>query len=97
MKREDIEHLAKLARIAVTESEADALAKDITSILGYVSEIEEITGNAEGEKKVGALCNVMREDKDPHEPGIYTEDLLNAAPEREGQYVVVKKIIGDKA
>ena len=97
MKREDIEHLAKLARIAVTESEADALAKDITSILGYVSEIEEITGNAEGEKIVGALCNVMREDKDPHEPGIYTEDLLNAAPEREGQYVVVKKIIGDKA
>lgn len=97
MKREDIEHLAKLARIAVTEDEADALATDITSILGYVSEIEQITGNTEGEKKVDALYNVMREDKNPHEPGTYTEDLLSAAPGREGQYISVKKIIGDKA
>lgn len=97
MKREDIEHLAKLARIAVTETEADGLAKDITSILGYVSEIEQITGNTEGEKKVGALYNVMRDDNDSHEPGIYTEDLLSAAPDRKGQYINVKKIIGDKA
>jgi aspartyl-tRNA(Asn)/glutamyl-tRNA(Gln) amidotransferase subunit C len=97
MERKDIEHLAKLSRIAVTDEEADALAKDITSILGYISEIEEITGNKEEEKKVGALFNVMREDANPHEPGIYTEDLLNLAPERDGRYVKVKKILGDKS
>lgn len=97
MERKDIEHLAKLSRIAVTDEEADALAKDITSILGYISEIEEITGNKEEEKKVGALFNVMREDTNPHEPGIYTEDLLNLAPERDGRYVKVKKILGDKS
>lgn len=97
MEKKDIEHLAKLSRIAVTEGEADSLAKDITSILGYVSDIEAITGNAEGEKKVGALYNVMRADENPHEPGKYTEDLLNLAPERQGQYVKVKKILGDKS
>lgn len=97
MKREDVEHLAKLARIQVTDTEADALAEDITSILGYVSEIEEITNNSESEKKVGALFNVMREDENPHEAGMYTEDLLNLAPERDGQYVKVKKIIGEKS
>lgn len=97
MERKDIEHLAKLSRIAVTDEEADALAKDITSILGYVCDIEEITGSKEEEKKVGALFNVMREDANPHEPGIYTEDLLNLAPERDGRYVKVKKILGDKS
>ena len=97
MERKDIEHLAKLSRIAVTDDEADALAKDITSILGYVSDIEEITGSKEEEKKAGALFNVMREDANPHEPGIYTEDLLNLAPERDGRYVKVKKILGDKS
>ena len=97
MERKDIEHLAKLSRIAVTDEEADALAKDITSILGYVSDIEEITGSKEEEKKVGALFNVMREDANPHEPGIYTEDLLSLAPERDGRYVKVKKILGDKS
>lgn len=96
MKKEDIEHLAKLSRIAVTDDEATSLAKDITSILGYVSEIEAITGNTEGEKKVGALFNVMREDENPHEGGAYSEDLLNLAPDRDGRYVKVKKIITDK-
>ena len=97
MKKEDIEHLAKLSRIAVTDDEAVALAEDITNILGYVSDIEEITGNQEGEKKVGPLYNVMREDEHPHVAGKYTEDLLNLAPERQGQYVKVKKILGDKS
>lgn len=97
MRKEDIAHLAKLSRIAVSDSEATALAEDITSILGYVSEIEEITGNKEGEKKGGALYNVMREDENPHEPGKYTEDLLALAPDRDGQYVRVKKIIADKS
>lgn len=97
MKREDIEHLAKLARIEVKGDEAVSLAEDITSILGYVSEIEEITGSAAIEKKVGPLYNVMREDENPHEAGLYTEDLLALAPERQGQYVKVKKIIGSKA
>lgn len=97
MKKEDVEHLAKLARIELRENEADTLAEDITSILGYVSEIEEITGNTEGEKKVGVLYNVMREDVAPHDPDLYTDDLLNCAPERDGRYIKVKKIIADKA
>ncbi len=96
MKREDIEHLAKLSRIAVTDTEAEALAVDITSILGYVRDIETATGAREQKKEVGPLYNVMREDVNPHEAGKYTEELLNLAPERDGQYIKVKKIIGGK-
>lgn len=96
MKKEDIEHLARLSRIAVGDEEATELAEDITSILGYVSEIEEITGDAAIEKKVGALFNVMREDTEPHAGGLYTEDLLSLAPERDGKYVKVKKILDKK-
>lgn len=97
MKREDITHLAHLSRIAVSESEADAFAESITEILGYVSDIQQITGNTAVKKEVGAVYNVMRDDGDPHESGIYSEDLLNAAPERKDSYVVVKKIITDKS
>lgn len=93
MKKEDIEHLAGLARIALSDTEKESLAHDITNILGYVSEIKDITAETAEEKKVGELHNVMREDTDPHEPGFYTEDLLKAAPERHGQYVKVKKIL----
>jgi len=96
MKKEDIERLAKLSRIELTSDEADALAGDITSILGYVSEINEITGSTAGEKKVGSIYNVFREDENPHEAGEYTEALLALAPERDGQYFKVKKILDDK-
>ena len=97
MEKKDIEHLAKLARIGITDAEADALSHDITEILGYVNTIQEITADRVEEKKVGPLHSVMREDGEPHEPGIYTEKLLAAAPERHGRYVKVKKIIGDKS
>jgi aspartyl-tRNA(Asn)/glutamyl-tRNA(Gln) amidotransferase subunit C len=93
MKREDIEHLAKLSRIELRPGEADALAQDITSILGYVSEINRITADASEEKKAGPLFNVMRKDGNPIEAGKYTEELLSLAPERDGNYVKVKKII----
>lgn len=96
MKKEDIEHLATLARIELKEGEADTLAREITNILGYVSDINEITGNSELTKRVGALHTVLREDGEPHEAGEYTEALLNAAPERKGQYIQVKKILEDK-
>lgn len=96
MKREDIEHLAKLARIGITDTEADALAQDISSVLSYVSEIEEISGGEASEKQVGPLHTIMRPDTEPHEAGLYTEDLLKAAPDRDGRYVKVKKILAER-
>ncbi len=94
MEKKDIEHLATLARIELKDKEAEGLAEDITSIVGCISEINEITAEKSGEKKVGPLHNVMREDGEPHESGIYTEDILSAAPDRKGQYIHVKKILG---
>lgn len=96
MKREDIEHLAKLSRIALSDAEAEARAHDITSILGYVSEIESLTGSTL-DKSTGPHVNVMRDDTEPHAPNLYTEDLLREAPHRHGQYIKVKRILTDKS
>lgn len=97
MKREDIEHLAVLSRIALCEGEAEELAQDMNTILEYVSEVNSITGDKAEEKKVPELYNVMRDDVVTNTPGAYTEALLDAAPERVGRYVKVKKILGDKS
>ncbi len=95
MKKKDIEQLATLSRIELKDDETCALAEDITAIIGYVSEINNITSEISLEKKVGVVHNVMREDENPHEIGIYTEDILDNAPTRKGQYIEVKKILGD--
>lgn len=97
MEKKDVEHLAGLARIAITDKEAESLTEDLTKIIGYVSDIEDITGNQEKKKEVGPLHNVFREDENPHEPGKYSKDLLDLAPERDGDYIHVKKILGDNS
>jgi aspartyl-tRNA(Asn)/glutamyl-tRNA(Gln) amidotransferase subunit C len=95
MNRDDIVRLANLARIELTDAEIDAFSMDIGGILGYISQIKEITGEAPEEKVAGAVHSVFREDTEPHEAGKYTNDLLSLAPMREGPYVKVKKILGD--
>lgn len=95
MKKEDIAHLATLARIKLSPEEEAHLAENITDILGYVSQIEEIAAE-EKPKAVGALFNVMREDEESHAVGEYTDKILGAAPARRGQFVEVKKILGEK-
>ncbi len=60
----------------------------------YIAAINKISAeNEAGGLSAVARINVMREDSNPHESGKYTETLLKAAPQREGQYVKVKKIL----
>lgn len=88
---EDIKHLASLARIEVTDKEAEDLTKEVDSILGYVGQIQSVSGDIE--QKIPELHNVMREDLVTNKPKEYTENLLKNAPSREGDYLKVKKIL----
>jgi len=86
-----IEKLAALSRISVSKEEKTKLAHDIDAILSYIEDIQKL--DISDEKTAGEVRNVMREDGEPHEGGRYSEALLREAPETEGGYVVVKKII----
>ncbi|TSC62512.1 MAG: hypothetical protein Greene041614_407 [Parcubacteria group bacterium Greene0416_14] len=90
---EDIEKLAALSRIEVSDEEKGKLGSDIESILGYVSEIQDVVTGGITQAEKSPVHNVMREDESPHESGIYTEILLAEAPAREGNFVRVKKIL----
>lgn len=87
----DIRKLADLSRIEVTDTEADAFVSQIDSILGYIGQIS----NIEAPESVGvsSVHNVFREDADAHESGAFTENILSQAPQKEGQYFKVKKIL----
>ena len=90
---EEIKHLGTLSRIKLTETEVDKLSQEIPDILDYVGAINEVVPEGKLEKKVGAVFNVFREDEVTNEPGAHTEDLLAEMPERDGQYMKVKKIL----
>jgi len=89
----DVEHLAGLARLAISDSEKEILRTDLEGILAYVSQVKEVTAEVVAIGVVPELHNVMREDTDTHTPGIFTEDILAGAPSRQGNHLVVKKIL----
>lgn len=89
--REDVERLATLSRLELTEEEKEALTKDLTSILSYVSELASVDATIEGGRE--ATHNTMREDSNPHESGVFSDNLLSAAPKVENGYLSVKQIL----
>ncbi|MDP6387826.1 MAG: Asp-tRNA(Asn)/Glu-tRNA(Gln) amidotransferase subunit GatC [Candidatus Pacebacteria bacterium] len=90
----EIEKLADLARIKITNEEKKELKKDIESILSYVSEIQKISSDMPDNRfNNSELVNVMREDGQPHKSGFYSEKILGEAPQREKDYMKVKKIL----
>jgi aspartyl-tRNA(Asn)/glutamyl-tRNA(Gln) amidotransferase subunit C len=88
---QDLEHLAKLSRIKLTEDDKKSLIKEFDSILGYVDQLKKVEVNMDGASRLGAVKNVVREDAVISSDS--REELLNEAPDREGEYVAVKKII----
>src|SRR3989338_2276524 len=96
----DIEKLATLSRLALSSEEKERMRSEFGSILEYIAAIQEVSASSvydysatDRTRSIVATVNVMREDKNPHESGIYTEALVSAAPKREGNYIKVKKIL----
>ena len=90
----DIRALAQLARLEVDDAEVAKLEKEIPDILAFVEEIQK--ANVTGEAEAPALRNVVRADANPHESGLYTERLMEAAPAQKGNRVVVKQVVSRK-
>lgn len=100
LTRDDVNNLANLARIALSEEEKDKLQKDMESILGYVSELQKAPTPNDSEvdrqnPQNYYLKNVMREDEGAFEAGLNTETILSQAPKRKDNFFVTKKILGD--
>jgi len=92
MEIKDIERLAKLARIELSDEEKAKFATEIEDILGYVDQIKEVK-TAPIEPSLGEVYNVFREDDNPRMSGEYTEKILAEMPETKDGFLKVKKIL----
>lgn len=92
MELKDIQHLANLARIEVSQEEQEALLKDLTSTLAYVDQVKraQVTSS---ETDVPSQRNMLRDDVITTKRGQYTEVLMSEVPSTQDGYVKVKKIL----
>ncbi|MBO9131254.1 Asp-tRNA(Asn)/Glu-tRNA(Gln) amidotransferase subunit GatC [Bacillus sp. 165] len=80
-----VKHVAHLARLAITEQEAEKLSKQLDAILMFAEQLNELdTENIEPTSHVLDMKNVMREDVAAK--GLPIEEVLKNAPDhKEGQ------------
>ena len=93
ISREEVRHIAKLARLEFTEAEEETLAEDMSRILDYMDMLNELdTSEVEPMTHVLDLAHVVRTDSVKER--ISQEDALKNAPDTDGEYFRVPKVIG---
>jgi aspartyl-tRNA(Asn)/glutamyl-tRNA(Gln) amidotransferase subunit C len=90
---DQVRHVAKLARLAIPEDKLPDFTKKLESILGYVDLLNEVdVSGVEPTSHALKMSNVLREDV--VKPGLPLDKVLQNAPESDGPFFKVPKVIG---
>ncbi len=96
ISREEVAHLARLARLAVTDDELDVFAGQLDVILGAVARVGEVAADdIPPTSHVVPLTNVLREDEP--RPSIDREAVLAVAPSAQDGRFRVPRILDEEA
>ena len=94
LDRLQVEHIAKLARIGLTEDEIEVFGRQLSGILEQFEVLSELdTAGVEPTGHAGELGAVMREDEAGD--SLSPEDVLSNAPRREGEFFRVKAVLDE--
>jgi aspartyl-tRNA(Asn)/glutamyl-tRNA(Gln) amidotransferase subunit C len=90
--RADVEHVARLARLGLTDDELDRMQEQLNRILDAIAVLADVDTSAIGPTaQVIPLENVMRDDE--ARPGLEREAALANAPLREGPMLRVSEVL----
>ena len=89
---EQVRHIAKLARIAMSDDEIERLVPELNNILGWVEQLSEV--DTEGVEPLTAVIpNTLRLREDKVTDGDCRDDVLANAPVAEHGFFAVPKVI----
>jgi aspartyl-tRNA(Asn)/glutamyl-tRNA(Gln) amidotransferase subunit C len=92
--KKDVDHVARLARLSLSEEEKEKYTAQLASILTYIEKLNELnTDHVPPTTHVLPVANVWREDQLAGAELGAPEAILNNAPEREGPFFKVRKVI----
>lgn len=94
ISKEEVQHIAKLARLGLSKKETEKFQKELSKILDYIEKLKEVDiSNVEPTSHLAELVNVMREDKECLNPETKSAELLGLAPSTEKGFLKVKRIL----
>ncbi len=93
---DDVRHVARLARLALTDDEVTALGGQLSNILAYAEKVGEVaTADVQPSSHPYPLRNVYRVDE--ARPSLAPEDAIATAPHPEDGRFCVPRIVGAQA
>jgi len=95
ISKEEVQHIAKLARLGLTEEEIKKFQKELSPILDYIEKLKEVDiSGVEPTSHSVRVENIMREDKVRlKDKSADEEKLLELMPEKKERHLKVKSIL----
>jgi len=97
MDSKTIQHIARLARIRLTDKEEDKMKGELSSILNYISQLNKVdTESVEPLYQTTGLINSLRDDeyrKDFEMNEDLNSRLVGQAPDKEKRFIKVKSVL----
>jgi aspartyl-tRNA(Asn)/glutamyl-tRNA(Gln) amidotransferase subunit C len=94
ISRQDIEKVALLARLQLTDAELSTLTSDLVQIVGYVDQLSEVnTDGVEPMAHAVEVANVFRDDVVT--PSLSREEALSNAPHHDDRGYLVPAVLGE--
>jgi aspartyl-tRNA(Asn)/glutamyl-tRNA(Gln) amidotransferase subunit C len=94
ISREEVQHVARLARLHLNDEELERMREQLAAILAYVDKLRELdVEGVEPTSHAVPMVNVMRDDENT--PCLPQEAALANAPDRAGEFFRVPRIIED--
>jgi len=93
LSKDEVKHIAHLARLGLTDEEIAKYAKQLSSILDYVEQLKEVnTDGVEPTAQVTGLENVMRDDVIENCDPQVMKKIIELAPEHEDNLIKTKSV-----
>ena len=94
ISRQDVEHVARLSRLALSDAELERMREQLSGILAYIDTLRALdTAGVEPTAHPIPMVNVLR--PDVPRPGISRDEVLAAAPAVEDGRFRVPRILGE--
>ncbi len=89
---DEVRHVARLARLRLTDDEMEKMQQELSSILQYIDALQEVdVTDVLPTAQVTDVVNVVRADE--VRPSLPVDTALGAAPQRQGDYFKVKAVL----
>ena len=92
LTRDEVLHIARLARLGLTEDEVDRFQEQLSNLLEHFETLQQVdTGNVPPTAQAIDLQNVMRDDTVA--PSLSADEVLANAPRQEGDFFRVRAVL----